>query len=89
MEERKRREARPASIPARRAPSSPRDCPSRASLGRSSGWAEGTPSSKQMPVRGAALGCKLGWEGHGKEPFLEKETATHSSILVWRIPRTV
>lgn len=42
-----------------------------------------------MPVRGAALGRKLGWEGHGKEPFLEKEMATHFSISAWRIPRTV
>lgn len=76
-------------IPARRPPPSPWRLPFPASLGRSSGWAEGAPSSKQMPVRGAALGRKLGWEGHGKEPFLEKEMATHFSISAWRIPRTV
>ena len=39
---------------------------------------------KNPPVSAGDLGLSLGWE----DP-LEKGTATHSSILAWRIPWTV
>ena len=39
---------------------------------------------KNLPVMREAWVRSLGWED-----FLEKERATHSSILAWRIPRTV
>ena len=39
---------------------------------------------------GKESACNVGdWVGSlGQEDALEKEIATHSSILVWRIPRT-
>ena len=39
--------------------------------------------SKESDYNAGDLGSPLGWE----DP-LEKEMVTHSSILVWRIPRT-
>ena len=39
---------------------------------------------KNPPVMGETWVRSLGWED-----LLEKGTVTHSSILVWRIPRTV
>ena len=39
---------------------------------------------KNPPAVWETWAQSLGWENH-----LEKGSATHSSILVWRIPRTV
>ena len=46
----------------------------------------GVPSGSD----GKESACNVGdWVGSlGQEDALEKEIATHSSILVWRIPRT-
>ena len=38
---------------------------------------------KNPPANAGGVGSILGWEDH-----LEKEMATHSSILAWRIPYT-
>ena len=40
-------------------------------------------SGKESTCQAGDTGWIPGWEGH-----LEKETATHFSILVWRIPWT-
>ena len=49
------------------------------------GFPGGTVLRNHLPVQGAQemKARSLGWE----DP-LEKEMATHSSILAWRIPRT-
>ena len=44
-------------------------------------------SSKNLPIDGAALlGFPLIGSNLGREDPLEKEMATHSSILAWKIP---
>ena len=43
----------------------------------------GGSDSKESAWNVGDLGLISGWEGP-----LEKETATHSSILAWRIPQT-
>ena len=43
----------------------------------------GDPEVKNLPVKQDTGVLSLGWE----DP-LEKEMATHSSILAWEIPRT-
>ena len=42
-----------------------------------------TQMAKNLPAMQKTQVCSLGWE----DP-LEKEMATHSSILAWEIPRT-
>ena len=46
-------------------------------------WASLVAESKESACNAGDLGWILGWEDH-----LEKGTATHSSILTWRIPWT-
>ena len=41
-------------------------------------------AAKNLPATQETLVQSLGWED-----LLEKEKATYSSILAWRIPRTV
>ena len=64
-------------------------------LGRSAGEGMGYPlplflgfycgsAGKESACYARDLGLILGWEDS-----LEKEKATHSSILAWRIPQTV
>ena len=43
-----------------------------------------TQTVKNVPAMQETLVRSLGWEG-----LLEKGTATHSSILAWRIPWTI
>ena len=48
------------------------------------------PGSPQLPSVGKESACNAGDPGSilGREDPLEKEMATHSSILAWRIPQT-
>ena len=48
------------------------------------------PRSAQLPSVGKESACNAGDPGSilGQEDPLEKEMATHSSILAWRIPQT-
>ena len=45
-------------------------------------------ASGKEPTCQCRKGKKLGFDLLGQKDPLEEETATHSSILAWRIPRT-
>ena len=43
---------------------------------------------KNLPSKANAGDLTCGFKSLGQEDFLEKEMATHSSILAWKIPWT-